>query len=159
MRQDGGYETDFYEWTQDQAAKLRAEGARRVNADIDWENVAEEIESLGRSDLRGAEGHLIRVIEHLLKLEYSPRVEPRSDWEVSVLTHRDDARRILDDSPSLRRKVRTSLAKFYRQARRVAARGLNRDEVPESSLPDEPPYSIEQVLDPDWFPANRHGLE
>src|SRR4029078_8274768 len=98
MRQDADYETDFCEWTQSQAATLRAEGARRGNADIDWENVAEEIESLGRSDFRGLKSHVSRVIEHLLKLELSAARDPRASWIESVELHRYEAELIMRDS-------------------------------------------------------------
>jgi hypothetical protein len=159
MRQDAGYEADFYEWTQTQAAKLREAGSRRLNLDVDWENVAEEIESLGRSDLRGVESHVIRILAHLLKLEYSPASSPRADWAISVLNHRADAKRILQDSPSLRRKLKAALPDCYADARRLAAKGLERDGIPQADIPAEAPYSVEQVMDPDWFPRNRHGLE
>jgi Domain of unknown function DUF29 len=58
------YQTDYYAWTKDQAAKLRALAAARVNSPLDLENLAEEIESLGRSDWRAARSQVQRVIEH-----------------------------------------------------------------------------------------------
>ena len=48
-RTDAAYDEDFYAWTQNQAQALRRAGAERNNAPVDWENVAEEIESMGRS--------------------------------------------------------------------------------------------------------------
>src|SRR2546421_9988813 len=101
MSGDTAYDLDFYEWTQEQARVLREAASARVNLPIDWENVAEEIESMGRSDLSAASSQLARVIEHLLKLEYSPAREPRAGWEDSVALHPVQAEGILADSPSL----------------------------------------------------------
>jgi hypothetical protein len=77
------YQTDYYAWTKQQAAELRAMAARRVSSTLDLENLAEEVESLGRSDLNSIRSQIQRVIEHLLKLEYSPALEPRRDWRDS----------------------------------------------------------------------------
>ncbi len=73
------HDLDFYAWTQRQGSLLRrlAAGERVDDADLDWPNIAEEIETLGRSE-RGAVASRIRnVVEHLMKLEASPATEPR----------------------------------------------------------------------------------
>src|SRR4051794_32263471 len=98
MSGDTAYDLDFYEWTQAQARALREAASARINAPIDWENVAEEIESMGRSDLRGLTSHVALIIEHLLKLEHSPAAPPRAGWRQSVRTHRSEAAKILRDS-------------------------------------------------------------
>ena len=153
------YDRDFYAWTQEQAAVLREAGASGTNLPVDWENLAEEIESMGRRDLRGAASHLARVIEHLLKLEYSPATDPQIGWEESVTNHRIDARGILDDSPSLRCKLPDALPACYADGRKLAAKGLKADvAVSPSDLPPECPYTLDQLLDDDFWPANRHGL-
>jgi hypothetical protein len=66
------YQTDYYAWTRQQAAELRALAAARVNSTLDLENLAEEVESLGRSDLNTVRRQVQRIIEHLLKLEHRP---------------------------------------------------------------------------------------
>jgi hypothetical protein len=71
------YQTDYYAWTKEQAAALRAMAAGRVSSALDLENLAEEVESWGRSDLNTVRSQFQRIIEHLLKLEYSPSAEPR----------------------------------------------------------------------------------
>jgi hypothetical protein len=96
------YERDFCEWTAEQAAALRAAAARRLNLALDFENLAEEIESLGRSDRRALASHVKRVTLHLLKLQYSPAQEPWAGWQDSVDLHRQEAHALLSDSPSLR---------------------------------------------------------
>ena len=68
------YEQDFVLWTEQQAAGLRR--AKGSNLLLDWENLADEIESLGRSDRRELRSQITRVLRHLLKLEVSPSTEP-----------------------------------------------------------------------------------
>jgi hypothetical protein len=151
-----GYDTDFLAWTEEQARLLREASRERISTPIDWENVAEEIESMGRSELRAVESALVRVIEHLLKLEYSPAADPRGDWKVSVLEHRDRIARDLSASPSLRGRI--DPADIYRTGRKIAALGLERDGIRLIDLPADCPYSLDQLLDEEWWPTNRHGL-
>src|SRR5688572_3622093 len=85
------YDEDFLLWTQEQAKLLREAAARRVNFPLDWENLAEEIESLGRSDRRELRSRITTIIEHLLKLEHSPVHEPREGWLDTVDRSRHEA--------------------------------------------------------------------
>jgi Domain of unknown function DUF29. len=151
-----GYEDDFYAWTQEQARLLREAARERLNTPIDWENLAEEVESMGRSDAKALGSALKRVIEHLLKLEYSPASDPRLGWRESVANHRIAAWEELDASPSLRK---IDIARAFQDARRLAVLGLARDGIPESTIPRDCTYTVEQVLDHDWWPVNRHGLD
>ena len=152
------YDADFFRWTQEQAALLRQVPGERVNLPIDWNHAAEEIEDMGRSDLRAVNSRIGVILEHLLKLEHSPVGNPHDGWIETVARCRGDVSRILDDSPSMLRKVSERWLKEYALARRSAARGLARNGVEEEEIPAEPPYTIDEVLDPDWWPANRHGL-
>jgi hypothetical protein len=151
------YQTDYYAWTRQQAAELRALAARRVDSKLDLENLAEEVESSGRSDLNTVRGQ-IRRIEHLLKLEYSPTSEPRVAWRDSV----DQARDEIEDhiTASMFPDVAADLEKLFGRARRTAASGLIKHGEREAAraLPTSCPYSSEQILDQDWYPQNRHGL-
>ena len=70
------YDQDLVRWSEEQARALRAAANAGWNAPIDWENVAEEIESLGKSDRRALASHIAIVIEHLLKLQSSPASVP-----------------------------------------------------------------------------------
>jgi len=151
-----GYDTDFYAWTEEQARLLREASRERINTPIDWENVAEEIESMGRSEVRAVESALVRVIEHLLKLEHSPAAGPRNGWKASVAEHRGRLRRDLKASPSLRGKI--DLADVYETARSVASHGLAIDGLADANLPTDCPYTLAQILDTSWWSVNRHGL-
>jgi hypothetical protein len=145
------YDRDFFAWTREQAALLRREAARGLASDLDFENLAEEIESLGKRDRRALASQLARITEHLLKLQHARAEEPRPGWENSVDAHRSKARRILADSPGLKSELGALLSESYKDGRRRAAR-LLRAELDHTTLPQACPYSLDQILDPDWWP-------
>ena len=151
------YEKDFFAWTVEQAAALRRGAQAGTDPALDWETLAEEVESMGRSQRRALDSALLRIIEHLLKLEYSPAREPRRGWRDTVRAQRIDARDELADSPSL--VPRIDLEAVYGKARPLTARTLaENDGIDPSVLPATCPYSLDQVLDDEWWPANRCGL-
>lgn len=96
------YEVDFVRWTEAQADALRRAAGQRSNLPLDWHNLAEEVESLGRSQRRELRSRIAVIIEHLLKLEFSPSIERRPGWVETIGRERGDIERLLDDSPSLR---------------------------------------------------------
>ena len=97
------YEQDFFLWTEEQAAALR--GAKNSNLPLDWENLAEEIESLGKSDRRQVTSQIRRILRHLLKLEASAAMRPRAGWRSTIIDARSQIDEVLSDSPSLLREV------------------------------------------------------
>ena len=99
------YDVDVYAWSQRQGALLRrlAAGERVNDADLDWPNIAEEIETVGRSERSAVASHIANIIEHLIKLAASPATEPRLGWQATVDRGRGEVERLLEDSPSLRR--------------------------------------------------------
>ena len=96
-----GYDADFCEWSMSQAEIIRA---GRFDL-LDGENVAEEIESLARSDRRTIANQMIRLAEHLLKLTYAQDRSPRHGWQKSVMDARDEIAVVVRESPSLRREL------------------------------------------------------
>ena len=100
LARDDLYERDFYAWTQDQAARLRALGGDNR---FDAERVAEEIEDLGASARRAVESHLLNMLVHLLKLAHSPAEQPRAAWIDEVLHHQSEA--VIHYTPSMRQYV------------------------------------------------------
>ena len=104
------YEQDFVRWTEAQAAVLRRAAETKSNLPLDWLNLAEEVESLGRSQRRELRSRLATIIEHLLKLEYSPATEPRLGWIETIGRERREIERLLEDSPSLRGELEQALA-------------------------------------------------
>ncbi|HEY3912780.1 MAG TPA: DUF29 domain-containing protein [Stellaceae bacterium] len=148
---DSLYEDDFYAWTQQQADLLR--GLSTVGNELDLEHIAEEIEDLGRGDLRAARSLCQHIIEHLLKIECSGLEEHAGHWRDEIVEWRLQLEQILTrsivaklDTPSL-----------YRTALRLVRR-LERD-VPglTSRLPRACPYTLDQLVsgEEDWFPSPR----
>lgn len=152
------YDKDFYAWAMEQAARLREAGASGANLPLDWENLAEEIESMGRSDRREVVSRLARIIEHLLKLEYSSSEAPRAGWKRSVGQQRTSLPTVLDDSPSLAAKLDEFLEDAWKRGRQDAVYGLERDCIFDRDLPRACPYTVVQLTDPDFWPPNQHGL-
>jgi Domain of unknown function DUF29 len=146
-----GYDRDFVGWTRQQARLLRRAAAHRSMTDLDFANLAEEIESLGKRDRRALTSNVARIIEHLLKLQHSRSEEARPGWETSVDAHRSKARKILADSPGLKSELQAALDESYDDGRRFAARAL-RAEIGPDILPARCPYGLDQILDRDWWP-------
>ena len=111
-----GYEEDFVLWTKRQAALIRA---RKLDL-VDWENVAEEIESLGISDRRELGGRLEVLMMHLLKWQFQPMHRSRS-WRSTIRSQRGRIERVLKQSPSLRREVAELSREEYAAAREAAS--------------------------------------
>ncbi|MGH6920050.1 MAG: DUF29 domain-containing protein, partial [Geminicoccaceae bacterium] len=107
------YERDYHAWTQVQAAALRRMVRERIETVLDLPHLAEEVEDLGRSERDAVRSQVRRIIEHLLKLEYSDAREARDGWKDTVA----DARAVLDDklSESLRRDLEAVLPRLYAQ--------------------------------------------
>lgn len=137
------YEQDFYLWLKETAVALRS----RNWAELDIDNLVEEVEAMGRSERRALESNLIIVLIHLLK--YQCQVNRRSkSWIYSIEEHRCRLKKYLSESPSLRPYLEEILAESYERARRLASSetGLEIEIFPEV------PYTIEQALDINFLP-------
>jgi len=139
------YADDFYAWTQQQADALRRQARHDAGNEIDWENLAEEIESLGKRDRREVRSRLALILQHLLKWKYQPERQSR-DWRNSIRTQRRDLSYVIEDSPSLRPYQAEILTEAYADGRREAL------EETGIRMPEDCPWTIEQVLDPDFLP-------
>lgn len=147
------HDIDFYLWTQRQAAELRRAAAQGSNLPLDWQNLAEEIESLGERDRRELYSRLVRAIEHLLKLQFAPVEEPKRLWRLSVTNQRSDLKAIFRSSPSLRREAVRFVAEAYEEAQGIVERAI--PDLEFGTWPDLPrscPYALDQILDPDFWP-------
>jgi Domain of unknown function DUF29 len=153
------YQRDFFEWTQAQAQALREAARVGANLPLDWENLAEEIESLGRRDRRELRSRISRVLEHLLKLQFSPAHEPRDGWVETIMTQRAAIQRILKDSPSLRREVGDMLVEEQGEVgRRIGRILLRRGEIAQATIAvlHNASYTCDELLT-DWFPDTPHA--
>jgi len=98
------YDNDFAAWADEQAALLRQRD-RGINQ-LDWDNLAEEIEGMSRSDRREIVSRLEGLCQHLLKLAYQPRLDSPTSWLGSISRQRRGIARVLKESPSLRSYAR-----------------------------------------------------
>lgn len=132
------YEKDFYAWTQKQAALLRAGKL----SEIDIAHIAEEIDSMGRSEKRELISRLTILLLHLLKWDYQPERRGAS-WEATIAVQRDDLADLLADNPSLRAGLEAAVGAAYRKAvlMAVAETGLPRERFPERC-----PWEVVEVL-------------
>jgi hypothetical protein len=151
------YDEDFVAWTEQQAAALRLAARGGINQSLDWENLAEEIESLGKSDRRELRSQIYRIVRHLAKLQFSPAGDPQHGWRESIRDGRMQAELVLDDSPSLRRVLPEIVATQARKAIEHAIADLRGhgeiDPATERAM-RAVQYSADQVLG-DWFPPDR----
>jgi Domain of unknown function DUF29 len=140
------YEDDFPLWAERQASLLRA---GRFD-ELDLDNLIEEVEDLGRRERDMVESYVETILEHLLKLALSPAGRPRRGWLVTVDRQRAKLARKL--TTTLRHHLVTALPALYAGLRRPVARQLEKDGVSPDTLPAACPYSLDQILDPDWYP-------
>jgi hypothetical protein len=139
-----GYEQDFYAWTRRTAELLRA---GRLD-EVDIEHVAEEIEDMGRRDVRELNSRMQVLLAHLLK--WQSQTDRRSaSWRATITSERLELDGLVAQSPSLRPKLASGLADNYARAvlRAAAETGLGRERFPATC-----PYRVEQVLDEDFLP-------
>jgi Domain of unknown function DUF29 len=145
------YERDYYAWILQQASALRE---RRLE-DIDWANVAEEIEDLAKSEKRALKNQLARLFEHLLKLVYARagiRHKNSRGWEITVRSARREIGELLDESPSLRGKILEILDSAYQSGRDAALRATK---LPDSAIPETCPWTFDQIANESFVPEPR----
>jgi hypothetical protein len=138
------YDEDFFEWTRRSAELLRA--GQLEQADI--EHIAEEIEDMGKRDLRELNSRVQVLLIHLLKWQFQAEKRSQS-WESTIASQRIEIEGVIEQSPSLRDKLHTEGPHNYAKAvrRAVAQTGL-----PPGHFPAECPFTVEQILDPEFLP-------
>jgi hypothetical protein len=148
------YERDYYTWTQEQARALRE---HRLE-ELDWANVAEEIEDLGKSERQALQSRLMRLLEHLLKLAHARErmfVNNARGWELSARNARDAFRDRLEESPGLRPQLDTLYRRAYREARNITLKAMR---LSDSAIPETPLWTLDEIIDDSFLPK-RHPPE
>ncbi|MBB6254875.1 DUF29 domain-containing protein [Nitrospirillum iridis] len=140
------YDQDFYAWATEQAALLRAGKL----ADADVAHIAEEIESMGRTEKRELISRLTVLLLHLLKWQFQPTHRGPS-WRLSIANARDDLTDHLGDNPSLKSQLDVSVASAYRRARRQASMETGH---PENRFPEICPWAYSQFMAEDFWPQS-----
>jgi len=138
------YAADFYAWANEQATLLRT--GRMAEADL--ENIAEEIQSMGRSEKRELKNRLAVLLLHLLKWHFQSAIRTKS-WQASIVEQRLRLADHLADNPSLKAQVPDAIVFSYRLAclAAVAETGLA-----ESTFPAECPWSFDEIIDNGFWP-------
>jgi len=139
------YDTDILEWSERQAALLRRRAAGELvnEAELDWPNIAEEIESVGSEQLHAVTSLLTQAILHMLKAEAWPLSRDVPHWQGEARRFRGDAADRF--APSMRQKI--DLAKLYRRALRAMPDTI--DGQPPLPVPDVCPVTLDDLLSDD----------
>jgi hypothetical protein len=139
------HESDFYAWTQQQISLIKS---GRL-ADVDFEHLIEEIESMGASERRELINRLAVLLAHLLKWHYQPSFRGRS-WQLTIKEQRRQLQRLLEDNPSLQARLGEFIADAYLDSILLAARETG---LEESSFPAQCPYVQDDLLNAEFYPG------
>jgi hypothetical protein len=141
------YEEDFYVWSQRQAELLRG---RRFE-ELDLEHLVQEVAELGDAKRSAVLNNARVVMEHLLKLQHSPAIDPRNGWRASVREHRSGLE--IELTPQLRQILEEELPRVFRIASKSTAEAMrdHGEHAAADALPETCPYTVDQVTG-DWLP-------
>jgi hypothetical protein len=138
------YDRDYALWIETTIAQLRSKNVM----EIDWENVLEEFEDMGKRERRSLKSNLVILLQHLLKWQFQP--EQRSgSWKGSIIEHRQRIRDRLQESPSLRNYLVEAVSLAYPDA---VERAANETGLEIGMFPIDCPYEFEDILDAAFLP-------
>ena len=132
------YQQDFYGWTQQQGQAL----AQKQVVALDWQNLREEVESLGRQEYRELVSRLTVLLGHLLKWEHQSEKRSRS-WFLTIREQRRAIRRHLHRNPSLKSQICDALAEGFEAGVDLA---LRETDLPLRAFPSDCPYEFDRVM-------------
>ncbi len=148
------YDRDFLAWTQEQAEAMR----RRDVGAIDWGNVIEEVETLGRSERHAWTSYCTNVISHLLRIEHYRSPESFHHWHGEIVDWRVEMCNKLEENPSMRGELPALLGNAWRRGREKAVNAMARYDAPadvaeqnrrargwRARLPADCPYGLEDI--------------
>ena len=149
------YNSDYDAWVAEQIQHLKFKALEKLDID----HLISELEGMGKSDRRSLESNLRILLAHLLKWEYQPekrsplalRVAQSGSWLGAIKEHRRRCLKILSDSPSLKNHLIAVLNECYTDAKDLAA---TETELPWETFPNDCPFSIDQILNPEFLPGN-----
>ncbi|MCC7220414.1 MAG: DUF29 domain-containing protein [Candidatus Contendobacter sp.] len=136
------YETDFYQWTQQQAALLR----QGHFSELYTVHLIDEIEDMGASNRRALGSYLELIMLHLLKWRYQPERRCNS-WGESIGKGRNAVERLLEESPSLTPRLSTMVTAEYRRAKKEASLETR---LSLATFPEQCPFTVEQITGDYW---------
>jgi len=141
------HDEDFYGWAMAEANLLR----QRRLGDLDFDNLIEELESMGASERRELVSRLAQLIFHLLKWQLQPdyREFNKRSWEGSIIGQRKQISRLMRDNPSLKSILSQSLTDGYEDAQVFI---IKETPIDLKKMPQECPYTFEQIMDDEFYP-------
>ncbi len=141
------YESDYYGWI---LHNVRAIRERRFK-EVDWPNVAEELEDMGNSERRALRSQLARLLAHLLKWRYQPQARRLSEhsWRATIVHARKTVRELVAESPSFGPRLGEMFSAAYDDA---IAQAVGHTNLPTQTFPAVCPWSLEQAMADDFFP-------
>jgi hypothetical protein len=144
------YDRDFVTWAERQAKAIRRAAERvSISEPIDWENVAEEIESLGKEQAHKLSSAYRVLLHHLLKWRFQPKRRSRS-WRLTIVEQRERIGELILANLGLTQKRDQLFASAYRSARKFAAAETGLALV---TFPESPPFTLEQAEDEGFLPG------
>jgi len=138
------YDVDFYGWIRQQSELIRAND---VSA-LDFDNLLEELETMGRAEKRSLKSRLVILLAHLLKWQYQPERRSKS-WALTIKNQRLDIREILEDSPSLKSLLEATIARAWQKALLMAEDETGLDAA---RFPAQCPWRFEAFMADDFWP-------
>jgi hypothetical protein len=138
------YEADFLQWIETTVEQLKAQDY----ANVDWENLVDEIETMGRSERSSLKSNLVVVLMHLLKWQYQSERRSNS-WKGSIAEHRRRIRNELKDSPSLKPYLEEIFDECYVDA---VEQAIAETDLPAETFPRSCPYTVSATLDSSYLP-------
>ena len=141
------YDTDYNLWVLETVKKLE----NRDLDSLDWENLIEEVLDLSERKRRKITSLLMKLIEHLLILQYweCEKERNRGHWEREILNFRLQIIEELEDSPSLNNHLNSKFLDCYQKGRKLASK---HSQLPLNTFPESSIASLEQILDENWLP-------
>lgn len=143
------YDTDFFEWSQDQAQLLKSLrlAGTELPAGLDIDQIAEEIEDLGKAELHAVEGHIRNILVHLLKAVSKPESSSVGHWRAESANFYAE----LSQKYSRSMRQRIDINKLWRLSVRVARDALKEyDDELASGLPVLCPFTIDDLVSDDF---------
>ncbi|MBD2437494.1 DUF29 domain-containing protein [Nostoc sp. FACHB-110] len=141
------YESDFVAWCERTVAQLKAKDVDN----LDFDNLIEEIESLGKSERREMRNRLLVLIAHILKRMYVNSPENFNGWEVTIVEQRKQLKGLLKDSPSLKPYLTQIFPEVYTDALDIVAVEYKQTEFPDTWQFD---FEIDSLLVNKYWEAN-----
>ena len=137
------HDRDFNLWTEE----IKKAIANRDLENMDWDNLLDEIDDMGKSDKRALRSYTQRLIEHIFKIKYwsSERERALNGWKIEVINFRTQIANILEDSPSLKNYLAENYRQWYQQSYQKYQKGILFE------MPSFEYVELEQLMQDDYF--------